>query len=239
MKLLKSMSFRLRETRRENKSVIRVIFSASQLFFEFLYYKLFKSEKFFNFQGKRYKYFYYPYNATWRNERAIEIPIILKVFKLNPNKKILEFGNVMKRYIQSNHDVLDKYEEEVGVINEDVVKIDLKKKYDLIISISTIEHVGWDEKPRDSQKVKKAISNLKSHLKKNGTGIITFPIGWNRYLDEGITKNILDFHKIYFMKRTSKNNNWKEASFDEIRGIKYGRPFRAANAIGVGIIKSK
>ena len=35
-------------------------------------------------------------------------------------------------------------------------------KYDLIVTISTLEHVGWDEEPRDPSKVLRAIENLKS-----------------------------------------------------------------------------
>jgi len=61
-------------------------------------------------------------------------------------KNILEIGNVLSRHIKLEHDILDKYETAKGVINEDIVDFKSEKKYDLIISISTLEHVGWDEK---------------------------------------------------------------------------------------------
>jgi hypothetical protein len=38
--------------------------------------------------------------------------------------------------------VLDKYEQAPGVINEDVVSFSPPQKYDLIVSVSTLEHVG-------------------------------------------------------------------------------------------------
>ena len=43
------------------------------------------------------------------------------------------------------HDVLDKYEKGNNVINDDVVSFSTEVKYDLIVSVSTLEHVGWDE----------------------------------------------------------------------------------------------
>jgi cyclopropane fatty-acyl-phospholipid synthase-like methyltransferase len=51
------------------------------------------------------------------------------------------------------------------VINEDVVNFKSKKKYDLIVSISTLEHVGWDEKP---MKIPRAIENLKTLITPQG-----------------------------------------------------------------------
>ena len=42
------------------------------------------------------------------------------------------------------------------------------KLYDLIISISTLEHIGWDEAPRDDTKILRALDNLMSLLSENG-----------------------------------------------------------------------
>ena len=38
-------------------------------------YKVFRSDKYFTFQGKRYRYFYHLYNRTVSGERVVEIPI--------------------------------------------------------------------------------------------------------------------------------------------------------------------
>ena len=38
------------------------------------------------------------------------------------------------------------------VINEDITYFQPNHKYDLIVSISTFEHIGFDEDPRDTVK---------------------------------------------------------------------------------------
>ncbi len=61
------------------------------------------------------------------------------------------------------------------VIRQDVVDFKPIKKYDLIVGISTIEHIDWDENPRDDTKIEKTIRVLKDCLSPSGKIIITFP----------------------------------------------------------------
>jgi hypothetical protein len=145
-----------------------------------LMYKCFLRGKFI-FQGKVYHYFYHPYNCTYRNERAVEIPICWEIVKdaRNKGQKILEVGNVLSHYFHVDHDIVDKYEKAIGIINEDVCNFKSSKKYYLIISISTLEHVGFDEEPRDPCKVLRAIENLKSLLAVGGKMVATFPVGYS------------------------------------------------------------
>jgi len=51
---------------------------------------------------------------------------------------------VLSHYFAVKHDIVDKYEIAPSVVNEDLVNFKPGKKYDLIVSISTLEHVGWD-----------------------------------------------------------------------------------------------
>src|SRR5579872_7186960 len=74
----------------------------------------------FEFRGKTYLYFWHRYNATWRNERAVEIPIAREFIAQSRGGNVLEVGNVLSHYGPVQHDVLDKYEKAEGVINEDV-----------------------------------------------------------------------------------------------------------------------
>jgi hypothetical protein len=53
---------------------------------------LFKPKKFFSFQSKKLPYFYHRYNTTWKNERTVEVPIIINYIKNFHGKRILEFG---------------------------------------------------------------------------------------------------------------------------------------------------
>jgi hypothetical protein len=89
---------------------------------EYCYYRLFKASRTFTFQGEVYRYFYHPYNITWRNERAVEVPIVWKIVNKYVGRNVLEVGNVLSHYFPVHHDVLDKYEKAKGVINEDVVE---------------------------------------------------------------------------------------------------------------------
>jgi cyclopropane fatty-acyl-phospholipid synthase-like methyltransferase len=45
-----------------------------------------------------------------------------------------------------------------GMINEGVVDFHPSKRYDIIVSISTFEHIGLDEKPKDPKKVLKEVT---------------------------------------------------------------------------------
>jgi hypothetical protein len=203
------------------------------------YYKTFKASRKFNFNGEEYNYFYHKYNGAWANERAVEVPIIWKIIKQNYGKKILEIGNVLSHYFPVSYDILDKYEKTNGVINEDVVYFETSKKYDLIVSISTLEHVGWDEQQKEPKKILFAIDNIKKLLTDKGQAVVTLPIGYNHDMDGLLKSKELKFTKEYYLKRISKDNIWIEAKWEEIKDLKYGTPFPAANGLIIGFIEKK
>lgn len=172
----------------------KTIRSARLLILYNLYYRYL--DRYFVFGGKKYKYFYHPYNQTWDNERRFEIPIIWDAVRQNQGKRILEVGNVLSHYFKVNHDVLDKYEKGKGVINEDAVNFAPKEKYDLIVSISTLEHVGWDETPKEPEKAVRALENLRKCLNPGGKIILTIPRGENPYLDQLLDNNQLGINNL-------------------------------------------
>jgi len=155
------------------------------------------------------------------------------------NKKILEIGNVLSHYFDINHDVLDKYERDHNVINEDIVNFNPVTKYDLIVSISTFEHIGWDETPCEPKKVYHCIEKVKSLLSKNGRAIITVPFGYNLDMDKLFQDKIIKFTKQHYLKRISRDNDWKESDWKSIKDTKYNYPFPAANGLIIGIIERK
>lgn len=204
-------------------------------FLRFNYYRLSRSlDKTFQFQGKNYTYFYHWYNTTWNNERAIEIPISYEFINKYHDNDILEIGNVLSHYFDINHDVIDKYEKADGVINQDVVDFQPNKKYKLIISISTLEHVGWDEIPQDPHKIFPALDNLKKCLTPGGKLVVTIPIGLNPMLDKFLETSKIKFTENYYLKRISKENKWIELNSDFCRA-EFGYPFTAANVLFLGI----
>jgi len=192
--------------------------------------------KTFHFDGKTYEYLYHMYNKTWKNERAVEIPIFREVVMRHQHKRILELGNVLAHYCSVNHDIVDKYEIAAGVINQDIVEFTPQQRYDLIISISTLEHVGWDERPREPDKLLRAIEHLKEQcLVPGGTLIASLPLGYNTYFDGLIEKGQSPFTTQHFLKRISKRNYWVESHWESCRTAPYGRS--VANALCIGIIQ--
>lgn len=116
--------------------------------------RLLRPRRTFSFQGASYPLFWHLYNVTRRNERTTEIPLFREWISRHPEKRILEVGNVLSHYLPVAHDIVDKYEKETGIINEDIVRFHPDKDYDLVVCISTLEHIGWDEeekKPGENQ----------------------------------------------------------------------------------------
>lgn len=202
------------------------------------YYSLKLLSTNFTLKKNKYKYFINPYNHTWGNERRVEIPIIWDIIKDKKSLTILEVGNVLSHYYPIKHDVLDKYEKGKSVINQDIVSYKTKKKYDYIVSISTLEHVGWDEPEKDKMKIIQAIENLKKMLSRNGKIVFTVPLGYNPYMDDIIIKKKLRLNEQYYLKRISKDNLWKETKLSKTSRVLYNSPFPYANGIIMGVINA-
>jgi len=199
--------------------------------------------KSFLFNNNEYEYFNHDYNSTGVNERAVEIPIILDILNnAESSDSILEVGNVLSHYINISHDIIDKHEVMDGVINCDICEFETSKKYDLIISISTIEHIGLDEicfdfsSPQNPSKVFKAINKMKSLLSDKGKMVVTFPIGHNNVLDKALKGNMLPFTELYYLMRITSDNTWIETSKEKIIDLKYNAPFNNANGLIIGIL---
>jgi hypothetical protein len=200
----------------------------------------FKTKEIFKYKNKKYSLFYHKYNFTWTKERGVEIPIIKESIKnfIESNKqgRILEVGNVLSHYFVTHWDIVDKFEQGENVINEDIEKFLPDKKYDLIVSISTFEHIGWDNDkiPEPSIKILNAFNNLRDNcLNKGGKIIITTPMGWNPHMDKIIEKNLCNFNNLGFLKKVGKNK-WIEVDKQTALNSKYGSPFPYANCVFVG-----
>lgn len=187
-----------------------------------------KGRRTFQLDGRSYPYFIHRYNLTWRNERIVEIPVAWELVQRFQGKRILEVGNVLSHYHPVRHDVVDKYERAPGVVNQDMVDLQAPGRYDLIVSISTVEHVGWDETPRDPGKVLRAVEALKACLAPGGTLFVTIPLGYNDDLDEHLRARRLSFPVERYLKRVTDDNRWSEVSREAVAGARYGHPFYAA-----------
>ena len=108
------------------------------------------SEKSFKFNGNEYEYNYVRQDQAYRSERVVEIPLAKEFIAGNQNTRLLEIGNTTQQYMGEAKiwwDVVDRYERAKGVHNEDLLAFKPSENYDSILSISTLEHVGFDEAP--------------------------------------------------------------------------------------------
>lgn len=201
--------------------------------FTFSFYKINYAifNRYFIVDGKKYyRYFINLYNAVI-SERVIEIPFANEFLVNSQTKCILEIGNVLSHYFDINHAVVDKYEKGLGIINVDVLDLNPDKRYDLIIAISTIEHVGFDEPVKENGKSKKTVQKIIDLLDNKGIAVITVPLGYNPEIDSIIEHNEIDFTRRYFLKRVSRFNLWKETTMEDAIKCKYGSKYPAANSV--------
>lgn len=213
--------------------LIRKSFVFAWRFIYGFFFLRFRAKRYFTFGNEAYPYFYHTYNFTWDNERAVEIPIVMKCLAMNKGKKVLEMGNVLSHYFPLEWDVLDKFDTGTEIIYKDIVDFIPSCKFDLIISISTLEHVGFDDDIKEPGKIVETMKNLKQNcLKPDGSMIFTMPLGYNPFMDKMLFDDKLGFDEIFFMKRISKTE-WCELPKDELGDFSYAAEYIEAGAIVV------
>lgn len=188
----------------------------------------------FELAGRPHRYVIHPFILD--NERAVEIALA-RDFLQGRSGEILELGNVLSNYFVFPHDIVDKYEQAPGVRNEDIVTFAPGKRYDCIVTLSTLEHVGWDERPQEPDKVARAIARLKALLKDDGELLATMPLGYNPHVDQMVREGRTGFSEVRFLRRVSADNQWREARWEEVATARFGTPYPCANAIVVGYVR--
>lgn len=190
----------------------------------------------FAFDGATYRHARHRYNRTWNNERAAEIPIALAALGAAGDAPVLEVGNVLSHYRPVRHTVVDKYEIAPGVVNADVCDYRPAERFALVLCISTIEHVGFDEEPRDAGKVARALGHLRTLLAPGGRMLVTVPVDYNPGLDAAVRDGGVVFDRLRFLRRADAANRWREADAAEAFACGYDDPYPMANALCVGWI---
>ena len=186
----------------------------------------------FTFEGKSLPLFYHRYNMTWATERAVEVPVAGEFLRRFAGKSVLEVGNVTPHYLDTGHTILDKFESGPGIINEDIADFAPSERFDLILSVSTFEHIGFDdEADGDSgKKISQAIATCRGLLAVGGQLVLTLPLGYNPALDRMIADGQLGSDRATFLKRTGRLA-WQTVDADTALASEYGRPFPYANAV--------
>ena len=218
----------------------------------------------FTFRGRSLPYNRVAYNVL--GERAVEVPIAFDFLaRQNPAGKICEIGNVLSNYegAAENREravrrrVIDMYEKAPGVENIDMMELPPGGKFDAVVCVSTVEHVGqnWLEAhaDRDREAPLKAIAKIYDLLEVGGRALVTMPFGklldgwWyiqfsGEYLDllatkYGIPEGAMTkgFLKRAAMEATLDNPRqlWVEAEENELGGVEYNSPLPYGNAVAV------
>jgi hypothetical protein len=150
--------------------------------------------RYFAYQGRELFYNRIAFNNC--AERAVEVPLAFDFLAQQAGKEpILEAGNVLQHYENALSDslglrhrhIVDKFEVGSGIENIDIFDIHPPRKYQTIVCISTVEHVGQNCDPRgnfgeqqrssDLEAPLKAIAKLYDLLEEGGRALITLPFG--------------------------------------------------------------
>jgi hypothetical protein len=187
----------------------------------------------FTFDGREVPYYWHRYNHTWLNERAVELSLAMDVLGTADGSRTVEVGNVLPHYVPASHLIVDKYERSPGVLNLDVVDVVLDEPADLVLSISTIEHVGLDEPDKEPDKARRAIEHLVSLLAPAGRIWVTLPVGYNHTLDRQLRGGELPFTELKALRRVSAANDWEQVAVDDVWDAGYDRLLFTAHGLVV------
>lgn len=168
----------------------------------------------FNLAGTDIEY-YGGKNAP-TSERCVEVALGLW-FVRTYNPSVLEIGNVTRAHRgEHDHLTIDLHEERLGwtnYYNEDVFTYEPPKKFDGVLSISSLEHT---DDPRA------AIIRV---LSWSDNVLITIPFGYRSNDQQcGSSKVIMSYRDWLpvpplFMRKTAQGFNWEEVTEDEIRDM--------------------
>lgn len=166
---------------------------------------------------------------TWRTERCVELALGEHVLAGRDPARVLELGNVLPLAGLTGHVVVDKYETGKDVVNVDILDYSPDQRFDLGISISTLEHVGFDEHPQELDKAAKALARFAEMAEDL---LVTIPVGYHTRLEEAFLAG--PFDRIELLIKTGRRARWEPRPLEQRRQIRYAWPYANANGILVG-----
>jgi SAM-dependent methyltransferase len=176
----------------------------------------------FRFAGADLAYVHDAAGFTWANERAVEVAVARHALRSAAGERVLEVGNVLAHYGERGHLVVDKYEDGPGVVRRDVLDLGPQDgPFDLVLSISTVEHVGWDEQPRDEEAAVRALARLRSLVAPGGRLVVTVPVGYHPRLDAAIRGGALAGGELRALRRGGRGRPWREVPVHRVWDAPY------------------
>jgi len=193
----------------------------------------------FQLRGVELPYTEAPYNFSRHSERAVEVSAALHLYGTARARggDVLEIGAVLPHYLvrwpSNGHTVVDLYEQGHGILNENVLSWEAPQQYDLIICISTLDHLNGP------MEVWLALERMKSWRKPGGMLFVTLPanqpdwVGGGPWLDALLRdRHALEASELWRMDKVDPINNL----WDEVTGTKkaprgYNNPTAFANTV--------
>lgn len=183
---------------------------------------------FFDLNGWRIPLFVSTLNCGFpperMTERSVELAIANVLLDLEPRDLVLEIGAVTPYYwphrIKDICDPIDTHR----LINIRASMLDINLHGRIVLSISTMEHIGKGDYglPRNLDLNRRAFEKLFSE---SARFLITVPGGYfpemDRYLLETIPK--VPDCSAYFLLRGPNDNNWREVLQPRIDELTYGK----------------
>ena len=186
------------------------------------------------FRGASLPLVYARHNVTWANERCVELALARALMAGVRRGRLLEVGHVTPHYFPGGHLVVDKYEP--GSLRVDILDFESPARFDLILSVSTFEHISFDEPGAPATpwaiaaNIRAALDRCLGLLAPGGVLAITVPLGYNPALDAMIADDELGAHRATYFKRFPRRR-WRQVSRAEAARCRYGSPHAFANAI--------
>jgi SAM-dependent methyltransferase len=191
----------------------------------------------FQLAGTRHAYLYHRYKRSWLTERAVEVPVAQAEVDRCAGARVLEVGHVLGHYRPDNHHVVvDKYEQAPGVLNRDVLDLGDLGAFDLIVAVSTLEHVGHDESPRDPAAAPRAVAALRRRLAPGGRLLLTIPAGYNAAFDAAIAGGSIPTQSLTALRRVGGGTRWREVTPAEAWRAPYDFLLYSARAVLFAVI---
>ncbi len=168
------------------------------------------------------------------SERIIEIPYAMEFLSQGNYKEVLEVGNVLNKRFDVHHKVIDQYEIGKNVLNIDIMNYQEDKKFDAVICISTLEHIGFDEEIREFGKSRAALEKMMTLLKPGGKLLVSVPLGYNPQTDELVRELQYKNHwQVLALQRISRLNLWETTEISTGIQKKYASKYKNANSIAI------
>lgn len=205
---------------------------------KFLYFSTCKS---FEYRNQTLPLFESDFNCGFTHSRMTErcLELSLAQHWLNSIKdNVIEIGAVSTYYFPNRvKDVCDPYDAHPAV-NHKCSLFDLDLTGRNVLSISTIEHIATGDYGLAAKKNEDPVSAFKKIIEESNQCLITFPIGYNAFLDNYFAQQ--QFHEIklknkekmtvtLFERNISDNRFRQNTNISEVSRIKYGPA--AANAV--------